>query len=400
MRELQDWLTGYLKYTENSEPPTTYQTWCGLSLIAGALQRKVCLHWGFEEIYPNLYVVLVGPAGRARKGVALGIAKKMLLAVPGVCVAPEEASRQAIILAMKRAASNYEDPLTGKIRTHCSLSAFSEELSVLLGHSNIELLSNLTDWYDSKDPWSYETIGRGQDTIDGVCFNLLGATAPEWIQSMLPPEAIGGGFTSRVIFIVEEKKGRSIPKHIITPEEINLQAALSRDLERINQLHGQFYFSPAGEDAYTSWYSEQDRLLNFGKQAVEDSRFASYCERRATHLRKVMMLLSASRGDSLTLDLEDFERALKFLLQAEIKMPWTFGGLGKARYGDATEKIIQFIQKVHTATRSSLLAKFYHDIDSVTLQEVERTMEEMKVVEITYLTNNRDKLYRWIGKQE
>lgn len=396
-RELSGWLENYLLYTENSEPPRSYHTWCGLSVLAGALQRKVHLQWGFETLYPNLFMVLVGPSGRARKGVALGIAKEMICSIPGVSVAPEAASREAIILAMKRAVTNFQDPSDNKIKFHCSLTAFSEELSVLLGQSDIKLLSNLTDWYDSKSEWAYETVGRGRDALQGLCFNLAGATAPEWLQSMLPQEAIGGGFTSRVLFIVEDKKGKTIPKHQLTPEELELKQTLIRDLEKINQLSGQMTFSPEGEAAYTAWYSEQDKLLAQGQQAVEDNRFAGYCERRATHIRKMMLLLSASRGDDLKLTLSDFIQARHILEEAEIKMAKTFGGLGKAAHSDATEGVMNYIKTMGITTRSVLMSKFYRDVDPFTLKGIEETLVNMKVVKIKLLEGN-EKVYEWVGE--
>lgn len=397
MRELDDWLDGYLTYTENTEPPRSYHTWCGLSLIAGALQRKVYLQWGFERIYPNLFAVLVGPSGRVRKGIALGIAKSLLSELNTVSVAPEASSREALILAMKRSVGNFKDPTTGAIKFHCSITAFSEELSVLIGQGDIKLLANLTDWYDSKDDWSYETVGRGRDSLQGLCFNLMGATAPEWLQSMLPQEAVGGGFTSRVIFIVEERKGKTVPEHDITEEEVALRGMLKRDLERMNQLCGGTKFSPAGRQAYISWYEEQDALLSKGQAAVEDVRFAAYCERRATHLRKLMLILSASRGNSLELTEEDFTRAKKILEQAEVRMSKTFGGLGKSRTSDATEKVLEYIKAVGTTTRSALLTRFYRDIDNITLKEIESMLEDMKVIEIKLLVGEGEKIFNWIG---
>ena len=146
MRELSNWLDSYLEYTDNTESPISYHTWCGLSVIAGALQRKVYLQWGLAEtIYPNLYVVLIGTSGRTRKGTAIGIAKSMLKDLPGISVVPESSSgRQAMIAAMKRANANFQDPIDGKIKFHCSVTAFSEELSVFLGQGDIAYLSNLT----------------------------------------------------------------------------------------------------------------------------------------------------------------------------------------------------------------------------------------------------------------
>lgn len=369
-------------------------------MIAGALQRKVHLRWGFEKIHPNLFVVLVGPSGKARKGVALGIAKAMLAEVPGLSIAPEASTREAVISSMKRAITNYQDPSNGTIKFHCSLTAFSEELSVFLGQNDIKFLANLTDWYDSKDKWAYETVGRGRDSLEGLCFNLLGATAPEWLQSMLPQEAVGGGFTSRIIFVVEDKKGKTVAKHNLTPEEIALEGALKRDLERINQLAGAFTFTQAGEAAYVGWYEEQDKLLAKGEHPIEDPRFAGYCERRATHLRKIMMLMSVSRGDSLEIDETDFARSIKMMRSTELKMHRTFGGLGQAKYSDATEKVMTYIRTLGITTRSVLMSKFYRDVDSATLKIIEEVMVQMNVVTIELCNDNKDKKYTWKGKRE
>lgn len=398
-RELSDWLTKYIEYTENSESPISYHTWCGLSVIAGALQRRVYLKWGLGRIiYPNLYVVLVGPSGRTRKGVAIGIAKEFLKKIPNVTVTPESSSgRQAMIMAMKRAIVNFQDPSDGKIKFHCSVTAFSEELSVFLGQGDIAYLSNLTDWYDSKDDWEYETVGRGKDSLQGLCLNLLGGTAPDWIQSMIPHEALGGGFTSRIIFVVEEVKRKIIPKYIPTDEELAVQEILQSDIERISQLAGEITFDEDAEKLYIDWYIDQDKKLSAGQPAVPDTRFAGYCERRATHLQKLMILCSASRSDELKIRAADFHRALSLLHMAELQMPKTFGGLGKSRMSDESDVIINYIKQVRVTTRKLLMQKFYRDIDPNTLAQVEALMTQMGVVKIKLIPEQADKQYTWIG---
>lgn len=395
-RECEDWIATYLEYTKNSEPPTIYHNWGAYCIIAGALQRKVHLKMGFERIYPNLYVILVGNSGRTRKGVALDVAYKMLSTISTVSIAPESSSREAIILAMKRAMRNFENPEDGTINVHCSLTAFPEELAVLLGQGDIKLLANLTDWYNSKDEWSYETVGRGRDALQGVCLNLFGATAPDWIQSMLPQEAVGGGFTSRVIFVVAENKRATVPEHTLTDHELMLQEKLKRDLERIHQVQGMYQFDAKGKDAYMTWYLDQDKKLSEGRPAIEDRRFAGYCERRATHLRKLMMITSASYGDSLLITERDFKVALDLLTRTEQKMYKTFGGLGSAPHSDIAEKVMNYIQALGITTRSQLLTKFYHDLNAGALAEIEVLMEQMKVVEIKLLPDKKEKVYTWV----
>jgi hypothetical protein len=401
-RELSNWLDNYLAYTENSESPLSYHTWCGLSVIAGALQRRVYLNWGLgRTIYPNLYVVLIGPSGRTRKGVAIGVAKDFLKSIPGITVTPESSSgRQAMILAMKRALVNFTDPSDGKIKFHSAVTAFSEELSVFLGQGDIAYLSNLTDWYDSKDDWEYETVGRGKDTLQGLCLNLMGGTAPDWIQSMIPQEAVGGGFTSRVIFIVEENKRKLVPKYIPTQKELDLKEVLLRDLERIAQLGGEITFTPEAEKMYVDWYIQQDTDFANGKPAVTDHRFAGYCERRATHLQKLMLLTSASRGDDLTITPQDFLLAKKLLESAEVNMGKTFGSLGKSKVSEPTDQVMLFVKKLGVTTRKLVLNQFYRDIDPDTLSKIEVTMIQMGVARITMLPEQKDKKYEWIGSEE
>lgn len=398
MRELTNWLDSYLQYTDNTESPISYHTWCGLSVIAGALQRRVYLQWGLAEtIYPNLYVVLIGPSGRTRKGTAIGIAKDFLKKTPGITVVPESSSgRQAMILAMKRASKNFEDPVDGKIKFHCSVTAFSEELSVFLGQGDIAYLSNLTDWYDSKDDWEYETVGRGKDSLQGLCLNLIGGTAPDWIQSMIPQEALGGGFTSRVIFIVEEVKRKTVPKFHIDDATRSLGEKLQRDLERISNLSGEMKFDEKGEDLYVNWYIEQDANLSAGRPPIQDKRFAGYCERRATHLRKLMLICSASRGDDLTITSADFYTAKRLLENIEVKMPKTFGGLGRARDSEQTDTVQNFIKQMGVTTRKKVLQMFYRDIDPYTLANIEVTLQQMGCIKVKLLVQDADKLYTWI----
>lgn len=397
-RVLNDWLSGYLQYTQGSEPPLSYHTWTGISIIAGALQRRSVLRWGFETIYPNMYIILVGPSGKARKGVALGIGKE-LLASTGIQMTSESVTREALIRCMKGAITNYQTP-DGQVKFHCSITCFSEELSVFLGQNNISFLSSLTDWYDSKDNWTYETKGAGTDKLQGLCFNLLGATAPDWLQSMLPQEAVGGGFTSRVVFVVEEKKGKTVSKHEFSAEEIRIKQGLVRDLERISQLSGEFHFDAEGEAAYVAWYEEQDRRLAAGDLPVADERFSGYCERRSTHIRKLCMVLSASRGDDLTITKADFERAVGVLRSAELKMHKTFGGLGTAAYGQITERVIQYIRHAKVVTRSGLMTKFRRDMDGGVMKVIEEVMSMMHVVKITRDLAKDEILYEWIGDDD
>lgn len=395
-RMLPDWLGAYLKYTEDTEPPISYHTWTALAILAGALQRKVWLQWGHETLYPNMYIILVGPSGRCRKGTAMSMGRDLLENVQSVQISSESITREALIRFMKDAVSTMQDPETGKTLFHCSVTTISPELSVFLGQQNLGFLADLTDWFDSNNVWTYETKGSGTDRIQGVCFNLLGATAPDWIQSMIPQEALGGGFTSRCLFVVESNKRKTVAEP--TPVDQKLRAALIGDLERIGNMQGEFRFDEAGRQAYVDWYISQEAAIDRGESPINDSRFAGYVERRTTHIRKIAIVLSACRSDDYVIKEEDFNRARGLLQAIEMNMANVFGGLGQARYSDVTEKVLIYIKRRGKVTRSELLGVFYRDVDSYTLKIIEEVLEQMKVVHISIDPAKNERLYTYIRK--
>lgn len=394
-RRLSDWISAYLEYVDNTEPPLSYHTWVGISTIASSLRRRVFIKWGYDIIYPNMFIVLVGSSGRCRKGTAMRLGYNLLKEVK-IKIAAESITREALIRRMKNSIDTYIDPDTKKLKTHSSLAVVSEELSVFLGQNNVKFLADLTNLYDCQDEWTYETKLSGTDSVQGVCLNILGGTAPDWLTSILPQEAIGGGFTSRIIFVVEENKRKTVSGDQQDPQAIILKKALIEDLERISMLAGQFEFSPDAHDMYTSWYEEQDAMMKTGDFPISDPRLAGYCDRRQTHLRKLCMVFSASRGDDMVIMPSDFERSLNVLETAEVKMPRVFAGIGQAKFVQSTEKILAMIAARGQVTRGEVMLQFFRDVDAETMDLIERTLEAMQVIRKKVDTMNNEITYIYI----
>jgi hypothetical protein len=401
-REAGDWISSYIEYTKNTEPKQSFHTWTGISVLAAVLQRRVWMQWGHQKIFPNMYVVLCGTSGRARKGTAMGIGSDLLRKVTQVKMVSESVTREALIKSMQDSVTNFVDPqYPSNPQLHCAVTIFSEELAVFLGQGDIKFLSNLTDWYDSKDVWTYETKGKGREEINGVCINLLGATAPDWLQSILPQEAVGGGFTSRVIFVVEESKGKTVPDPQLSAHEIALRSKLIEDLEQISALAGPYEFTPEAKNLYEEWYTNEDTKIARGNSPVPDPRFSGYNERRPTHIKKLSMIMSASRGNDLMITFDDFERSRKLLEAVEVKMMRAFGGLGQSKYGVLTTTILDYIvDKKRMVKRSEILNRFYTDIDPESLEMIMKTLEQMKVVKVTYKIEDGEAEYTLIKKRK
>mgnify|MGYP001166806465 CR=1 FL=1 len=397
-RRLDDWLSAHLRYTEESESPLSYHTWAGVAAISAALQRKVYMPWGHSTVYANNYIVLVGPSGIARKAEPIEIVRWMVDEL-NISTIGEDNSQESIIRDIKMSEITYVDPITGNHQFQSAVTCFCEELSVFTGYQNSTFLAYLTNWYDSRDRWTRRTKHQGVDEITGMCFNMLAATAPDWLPHILTKEAIGGGFTSRCIFVVEDAKRKTVTNPNLNMPDPSLRDDLIHDLEIIQSLVGEYKFSPEALEKYERWYEDMDKEMLSGRPILGDPALNGYASRRPTHAKKIAMVMAASHTDDLTIGIEDLNRALAIMKNAEIKMNRIFGGIGRARYAEDTDNIIQYIKKRGSVRRSQLLKDFYRNVDDVSLESIITVLRDMKVIEVTVLTKEGDRDYRYIGTQ-
>ena len=385
-RHFNDWLDAYMDYTEDTEPARLYRKWVGVSTLAAVLQRKVWLPVGkVGTWYPNFFVILVGPSGKARKGTAMGPGNKLLndLEIP---MASESVTKEALIRNMAESSQTTMMEEENKPVLHSSLTIFSEELTVFLGYNNKELMAYLTDWFDCKDHWTNETKTQGVDIIQGTWLNLLGATTPKLIRTTLPEDAVGGGFTSRVIFVFEENKDKTLTPWAINRDEKTYEK-LKQDLEKIHTLVGQVSITPGFSDYFTDRYYEIDK-----HPPVDHPRFSGYNNRRAAHMVKLSMILNASRSGGLVLSKEDLQRADTLLEQTERKMPRTFHGTGTSEKSEVTSQIMTYIAQSKSTTQQEILQRFYQDLDGLDdLQQILQALKMMSFVK-TRVTGSSTKI--------
>ena len=398
-RKLPDFLAGYMEFCKGSESPASYHMWSALSTISSALQRKVSIQWGHSIIFPNMYICLIGPSG-VRKAEPIVISRDLLSEIPGVVHVAESITKEALIKRMHSAFADFDKPKDTELElnAHSSVSVIAEEFAVFLGDSDTRFLADLTNWYDSRDKWTYETKHQGIHTVVGVCVNILASMAPDWIPSAIPMGAIGGGFTSRIIFIVEHKKSQVIVNPNLIGIDQELRNALVNDLTVINQLAGEFSFSPSALTRYTDWYGSEERKTAAGRPAIADPRFSGYVSRRATHIKKLCMVISAARADNLIITDEDFSRALQLITHAERSMPEVFGRVGLSIYAEQTSIVLEYVKnKRPRVAKSDVLRSLHRDIDERTLSIIESTLQIAKFIEVHHNSETGNTTYEWLG---
>lgn len=378
-RHLPDWISGFMALTENSEPPVLFRKWSAISTIAAALQRKVRVELGISlTIYPNFYIVLVGPPS-AGKGTAMKYASDIINQIPSIRLSAQATSLQALIRRMKETNLTDVDMDTGKQQYHSSLTIFSNEFTVFLGYHNQELIAALCDWYDCHERWTYDTIKRDREEIVGVWVNILAGTTPDNIQSSLPMEAIGGGLTSRIIFVNEERKGKLVIFPHTTRQEMELQQMLIHDLEQIALMSGRFSYTEDAMRFYADWCYAADKNPPF-----VDKKFDGYCGRRRNHLISLAMVCSASRDNDLVLMKDDFELAAMLLAEVEVKMGTVFRGIGRSDISSMINDAITFLHNSATpdVPMFQFARRFEGDADKFTMDRLLTTLEIMNYIKV------------------
>ena len=380
-RKLGNWLEEYLRYQKgtppnlHSESKESYHTWCGISLICAALQRKCRLTWGTLTFFPNMYIVLVGPSGEARKGTAMGPALKFLEQLR-VNKAAEATTREALIRRLFESIGTVESTESRYMESHSSLTVFSPELTCFLGYQNLQLMSDLCDWYDCREEWTYDTKNMGTDDITNIYLNILGATTPSLIESTMPMNAIGGGLTSRMIFVYEDTSDK-VPMPFIPESLKHVGKELLHDLEQIKMMHGDFKVTKTFTEYWFDWYMRQPKKCPFDNQ-----RFYGYWARRASHIMKLSMIESVSRGSDMIIEEKDLKKAIITLKAAEIKMPNTFGGVGESRYAGAIQRLMATIAERREISLSELMIMFRRDVDSFEMNKLIETLDTMGAIDV------------------
>lgn len=369
-RKLENWIKSYLVYTANSESPEEYHIWTALSAIAGAVRRRVFFDMGHFLLYPNMYIVLVGPAGRCKKSSAMRIGRSLLSEIPDVNFTTDSVTRERLIQDLSQTLKD----------GHSSMTAYSSEFASLLTSSGMDMVVFLTDIFDSPPEWSHRTKIGGTNKITAPYLNLQGGTTPDWIAKAMPLDTVGIGLTSRIIFVYQDTPRVQPWRPKLTPEQKELRKYLVEDLAAMATLSGEYQIDDAADKFYDSWYRSRVEKPN----TTGDPRLNGYFERKPIHVLKIAMLLAASFRDELVITEQEVKTALQLFEQVEERMPKVFANVGKnpltVDYDEVLGAII--IAGPNGIPFAQLLNMFKHSVRKDELVEVLETLSSMKSIEL------------------
>ena len=395
-RNLGNWLRAYMEFTRETESPDQYHFWVGASLISAATRRQIKLNLNQFNVFPNLYVILVGPSG-ARKSIATSIGMKLADQI-GLKKFADKITGAALLKDLSESSIKF---IEGPVITICSpILIYSSELGVFLGTDAYQsgVIADLTDLYDCPAKWEKKTIVRESEIVMAPYVTFLAASTPQTLKDTLPVGAIGQGFTSRIIFVWADGRRKRVPMPAWGPEYEMLLANLIADLKTIMELRGQFTFSDDGWKAYYKYYMECPEP----EEEFEDEKLRGYASRKATHMLKLAMIMSLADKNELVITASDIKNSVD-------TMKWMEGGLAQVFAGHGaqmnSQDVVRVWRQIETATKvvgyithSELMKRNFNNLSAHDLKGVLETLKQSHAIEDTLAQDPRTKRYEQLYK--
>jgi hypothetical protein len=350
-RHYANWLDAYVKYTDYSEAPTQFHFWSGVSAIAGALRRKVWIDQGYFQWAPNCYIVLVAPPGIVAKSTTAALAMDLLKKVPDVTMGPSAVTWQSLVQKLMQTNKVFQVMNEGdalpRFLSQSTMTCAPSELGTFLDPTNRELVDVLVDLWDSRaGDWTKSTLSGGDIVIKNPCLNIIGCTTSSWISSAMPEYMIGGGFTSRTVFVYGETKRKYVAypaKSMRTGafDRDGIRTKLIEDLCQIGAMAGEMTLSFEAEMLGEQWYEGFFKNL---PSHLTTANYDGYIARKQTHIHKIAMIISAAESDDRIITESQLKRSIEIVTEVEAMMPKVFGNIGLSVAGKKSAVLVRFLK--------------------------------------------------------
>lgn len=398
----------YLAMTELTESPLLFHRWCFISGVGALLARNVWLPFGEWKIYPNFYINLIGPPG-SRKSVAISAIGELLKEAGYEHFSGDRSSKEKFMMDWefgfdkiargiepedkKSIADCVDELLTPDGRDASRVSEVyikASELEDFLGSGNSGFISTLTNLWDNPAYYTDRFKNSKSLYIPNPTVNLLGGATTTTFASIFSTSIIGQGMLSRMILV----HGKGQRMRLTIPPAMPMEyKKVIVDLFRTirSTMRGELTLGPGAYEALEMIYE--------GFVELKDSRFASYCSRRFTHLLKLCIIIATSEL-RMEITVADILYANTILSYTELGMPKALGEFGKSRNSEISNIVLDAIMAGESnggVTARDLIKAVSQDVDSsyelqaivLKLVEAEKVIKGMRGEEPVFLPVRR-----------
>lgn len=361
-RQLDDWLKEYIDWASFTEAPVHMMFWTGVATLAGAIRRRVWLDMKAFQWTSNFYIILVAPPGVVSKSTTINVGLNLLREVPGVKFGPDSVTWQALVTSFAEAQEAVLYQVKEEYLPMSCVTIGSDEFGNFFNPEDKPMVNLLIALWDGKrGSFSKITKTSGNDHIENPWINMIACTTPGWIADNFGEHMIGGGFTSRCIFVYADKKRQlvALPDEAAPPDYEERRIKLIHDLELISQLIGEVRIDQKAREWMRAWYAKHWENL---PPELNNDQFGGYLARKQTHIVKLSMILTVAKRDSLIILPEDFIAAEGIISDLEAGMPQVYQRIGQTDITRGSFALVEAVKRVGRIARTELYKQMFRTL--------------------------------------
>lgn len=353
-RKCKDWLQSFVEFAGYGEAPLKFYWWVGVSTMAGAIRRRIWIDQKYFDWTPNQYIILVAPPGIVSKSTTASIGMNLLRELNDVHFGPDVVTWQKLVEDMGKSKELVLDPSTGEYLPMSCLTVAASEFGTLLNPADREMTDVLVSLWDSqKGTFKKSTKTSGNDAIENPWINIIACTTPAWIAGNFPEYMIGGGFTSRCVFVFAKEKRQYVayPADCVPEGFADQRAELVHDLEHISTLVGEMEITAEAKEWGERWYMNHWKSKH---RNLPPEQFGGYLARKQTHIHKLAIIISVSESDELVITRKHLSFAAEMVDALEDDMPYVFDKIGRTQSTQVLNDLCEIMAAYHTMPQQDL----------------------------------------------
>ena len=339
-------------YLEDLESPDLYIDWGFYFLISSCLQRRVWTSQGINAIYPNLFMLLVGPPACGKSRLISMVSdilqdKELLImskdkkhTAPIFPYAADSITAEALSQYLAQECTKIFQREDGSDYIHASCTMLVEELGVFLKKRTEHTVNMLNQLYDARN-YRYYTKAKGKDNVQNVCLSLVAGTTPSFIRECFNENLISQGFTSRFVVVYQEQPRFLRQFTGFEDKHMKARAELVQHVKKLSKRCGPI---PMSEEC-AAYHKERYESGSYINNRINSSpKLDMYYARKNIHLQKLALAIQMGKlAESKEIDVDSFKQAEKFIAETEIFMHLSYDLTGRNVIHEFTRKLSDYI---------------------------------------------------------